>query len=366
MAARPGAGYAAASLPAASDAMSPSAMITRPIPKSGEAMPVIGLGTWQTFDVGSDAKARQPLREVVQRLVDAGGRMIDSSPMYGRAEGVTGDLVAEMVVRSKVFLATKVWATGKERGIEQVKRSATLLRSAVVDLMQIHNLVDWQTQLQTMRQMKSEGRIRYLGITHYTASALRELAHIIESDIDFVQLPYSIEGREAETELLPAAQARGVAVIVNRPFEEGGLFRRSKGRAAGMVGRDRLQELGAVLPQIHRRPPGGDLCHPGDIRPAPHGRRPRRRHRPAPRRAPAPTHARGLGRRVSALARECPIAGKALFRRPRASGTQGHPLDSRFRGNDVDMCMLPRCGSACQAQKFCSAVGLAWSEPSSR
>ena len=196
-------------------------------------MPVIGLGTWQTFDVGSDAAARQPLRDVVQRLVEAGGRMIDSSPMYGRAEGVTGDLVAEMGVRQKVFLATKVWTSGKARGLEQMNRSAALLRSDVVDLMQIHNLVDWRTQLQTMRQMKAEGRIRYLGITHYTASALTELARIIESehDIDFVQLPYSIESREAETRLLPVAQARGVAVIVNRPFEEGGLFRRAKGRA---------------------------------------------------------------------------------------------------------------------------------------
>ena len=213
--------------------MSKSAMITRPIPRSGEAMPVIGLGTWQTFDVGSDAAARQPLRDVVQRLVEAGGRMIDSSPMYGRAEGVTGDLVAEMGVRQKVFLATKVWTSGKARGLEQMKRSAALLRSDVVDLMQIHNLVDWQTQLQSMRQMKEEGRLRYLGITHYTESALGELQRIIESerDIDFVQLPYSIESRAAETRLLPAAQARGVAVIVNRPFEEGGLFRRAKGRA---------------------------------------------------------------------------------------------------------------------------------------
>ena len=229
------AAVASRAAPAASegDAMSKSAMITRPIPRSGEAMPVIGLGTWQTFDVGSDAAARQPLRDVVQRLVEAGGRMIDSSPMYGRAEGVTGDLVAEMGVRQKVFLATKVWTSGKARGLEQMKRSAALLRSDVVDLMQIHNLVDWQTQLQSMRQMKEEGRLRYLGITHYTESALGELQRIIESerDIDFVQLPYSIESRAAETRLLPAAQAGGVAVIVNRPFEEGGLFRRAKGRA---------------------------------------------------------------------------------------------------------------------------------------
>jgi diketogulonate reductase-like aldo/keto reductase len=221
--------------PAASDgdAMSKSAMITRPIPKSGEAMPVIGLGTWQTFDVGGGARAQQPLRQVVQLLIDSGGRMIDSSPMYGRAEGVTGELVAELGARSKVFLATKVWTSGKQRGREQMKRSAALLRSDTVDLMQIHNLVDWKTQLETMRQMKSQGRIRYLGITHYSESALPELARIIESerDIDFVQLPYSIESRAAETRLLPLAQARGVAVIVNRPFEEGGLFRRAKGRA---------------------------------------------------------------------------------------------------------------------------------------
>jgi diketogulonate reductase-like aldo/keto reductase len=208
-------------------------MITRSIPRSGEAMPVIGLGTWQTFDVGADAEARQPLRQVVQLLIDAGGRMIDSSPMYGRAEAVTGELVARLGARQKVFLATKVWTSGRERGIEQMKRSAQLLRSDVIDLMQIHNLVDWQTQLASMRQMKEEGRIRYLGITHYTESALTELARIIESerDIDFVQLPYSIESRAAETRLLPVAQARGVAVIVNRPFEEGGLFRRAKGRA---------------------------------------------------------------------------------------------------------------------------------------
>ena len=221
--------------PAASegDAMSKSAMITRAIPRSGEAMPVIGLGTWQTFDVGGDAAARQPLRQVVQRLIDGGGRMIDSSPMYGRAEGVTGDLVAELGARSKVFLATKVWTSGKERGIEQMRRSAALFRSDVVDLMQIHNLVDWRTQLASMRRMKDEGRIRYLGITHYTESALPELQRIIESEgaIDFVQLPYSIESRAAETRLLPLAQARGVAVIVNRPFEEGGLFRRAKRRA---------------------------------------------------------------------------------------------------------------------------------------
>jgi diketogulonate reductase-like aldo/keto reductase len=224
------------------EAMSTRAMIARPIPSSGEAMPMIGLGTWQTFDVGGDAKARRPLRQVVRLLIDAGGRMIDSSPMYGRAEAVTGDLVAELGVRQKTFLATKVWTTGRERGIEQMRRSAALLRSDVVDLMQIHNLVDWKTQLATLREMKERGRIRYIGITHYTESALAELARILDSEpgIDFVQLPYSIESRAAEARLLPVAEARRVAVIVNRPFEEGALFRRAKGRAlpdwAGEIG----------------------------------------------------------------------------------------------------------------------------------
>ncbi len=213
--------------------MTRSSMITRSIPATGEAMPVIGLGTWQTFDVGEGEAARQRLRQVLQLLIDAGGRMIDSSPMYGRAEAVTGDLVAAMGVRPKTFLATKVWTTGRERGIEQMRRSAELLRKDVIDLMQIHNLVDWRAHLPTLRQMKADGRIRYIGITHYTAGALAELARLIESepDIDFVQLGYSIASRDAESRLLPVAEARRVAVIVNQPFEEGALFRRVRGRA---------------------------------------------------------------------------------------------------------------------------------------
>ena len=213
--------------------MTSSPMRTRPIPTTGEAMPVIGLGTWQTFDVGDDSAARQRLRQVLQLLLDAGGRMIDSSPMYGRAESVTGDLLAAMGARPKAFLATKVWTTGRERGIEQMRRSAELLRTNVIDLMQIHNLVDWPTHLPTLRQMKADGRIRYIGVTHYTPGALADLARLLESepDIDFVQLGYSIASRDAESRLLPVAEARRVAVIVNQPFEEGALFRRVRGRA---------------------------------------------------------------------------------------------------------------------------------------
>ncbi len=209
-----------------------STIITRPIPSSGEAMPVIGLGTSQTFDVGADERARQPLRAVLQAFVDAGGRIIDSSPMYGRAEAVTGDLVAELAVRPRVFLATKVWTSGREAGIAQMRRSAELLRSDVIDLMQIHNLLDWRTHLATLRRMKDDGRIRYIGLTHYTTGALAELARILASEpgIDFVQCAYSLGIRAAETALLPIAAERKVAVIVNRPFEDGALFRRVRGR----------------------------------------------------------------------------------------------------------------------------------------
>jgi len=207
-------------------------MLTRSIPSTGEAMPVIGLGTWRAFDVGADAAARQPLREVVQLLIEAGGRMIDSSPMYGRAEAATGDILAELPPDPRAFLATKVWTTGRERGIEQMRQSAKLLRTEVIDLMQIHNLVDWRTHLASLRRMKDEGRIRYIGITHYTTGALPELARILagEPGIDFVQLGYSLATRAAEAELLPIAAAHGVAAIVNQPLERGDLFRRVRGR----------------------------------------------------------------------------------------------------------------------------------------
>jgi diketogulonate reductase-like aldo/keto reductase len=208
-------------------------MLTRPIPSTGEMMPVIGLGTWRAFDVETDATAGRPLREVLRLFLDAGGRIIDSSPMYGRAEAVTGDLLAELAARPRAFLATKVWTTGRERGIEQTQRSAQLLRADVIDLMQIHNLVDWRTHLATLRRMKEEGRIRYIGITHYTTGALSELARILadEPGIDFVQLGYSLATRAAESQILPVAASRGVAVIANQPLERGDIFRRVRGRA---------------------------------------------------------------------------------------------------------------------------------------
>jgi diketogulonate reductase-like aldo/keto reductase len=208
-------------------------MRSRAIPSSGEMMPVVGLGTWPVFDVGEGEAARRPLRKVARLLLDSGARIIDSSPMYGRAEAVTGDLLAELQARPSAFLATKVWTTGRDNGIAQMRRSACLLRTEVIDLMQIHNLVDWRTHLATLRRMKDEGTIRYIGITHYTDRALGDLAHILDSEpgIDFVQCGYSLAARADERDLLQVAAARGIAVIVNQPLGQGGLMRRVRGRA---------------------------------------------------------------------------------------------------------------------------------------
>jgi diketogulonate reductase-like aldo/keto reductase len=208
-------------------------MLMKPIPSTGEQMPVVGLGTWPVFDVGTDETARRPLREVVRLLVETGGAMIDTSPMYGRSEGVVGDLVADLGLRDKVFLATKVWISGRERGTEQMARSARLMQASVIDLMQIHNLVDWRSHLATLRDMKADGRLRYIGITHYTTGSLSELARILDTEdgIDFVQCGYSLATREAEKRLFPVCAARGVAVIINQPLERGTLFRAVRGKA---------------------------------------------------------------------------------------------------------------------------------------
>jgi diketogulonate reductase-like aldo/keto reductase len=204
-------------------------LLVRPIPSSGERIPVIGLGTWRTFDVGGTAE-RAPLREVLQRFVALGGRVIDSSPMYGNAESVVGDLAAEEKVTDTLFLATKVWTSGRDAGIKQMEQSVQRLRTRRLDLMQIHNLVDWRTHLRTLREWKQAGRVRYAGLTHYTASAHDDLEQALRAEpVDFVQVNYSIGERDAERRLLPFARERGVAVLVNRPFSEGGLFRRVRG-----------------------------------------------------------------------------------------------------------------------------------------
>jgi diketogulonate reductase-like aldo/keto reductase len=217
------------------------ALLARPIPGSGEKLPAVGLGTWRTFDVGAAPPERAPLRDVLARFVALGGRVIDSSPMYGAAEAVAGELAAELRLHGSLFVATKVWTTGREAGIAQMERSLRQLRVPRLDLMQVHNLVDWRTHLRTLREWKQAGRIRYVGVTHYTAGAYGELEQVLRSEaLDFVQVNYSLAEREAERRVLPLAQERGIAVLVNRPFAEGGIFQRVRGQAlppwAGDIG----------------------------------------------------------------------------------------------------------------------------------
>ena len=227
-----GASAAGLALPTITRALSESStMLTRTIPSSGEKLPVIGLGTWRTFDVDLTTDNRTQLEEVLSLFVKLGARVIDSSPMYGRAEDVIGDLVQTQGIRDKVFLATKVWTRGKENGIKSMERSMALLRPKQIDLMQVHNLLDVQTHLATLREWKEQGRIRYLGITHYEAGAFPDVEKIMRSEkLDFVQINYSLMERDAEARVLPLAQERGVAVIVNRPFGAGDLFDKVRSR----------------------------------------------------------------------------------------------------------------------------------------
>jgi diketogulonate reductase-like aldo/keto reductase len=221
---------AAAALPARAGAA--PQMLSRPIPASGETIPVVGLGTWRVFDVGGAQAERAPLRDVLKSLVELGGRVVDSSPMYGAAESVVGDLAGELAITDKLFLATKVWTSGRDAGVAQMEQSIKRLRARQLDLNQIHNLLDWRTHLKTLREWKAAGRIRYLGVTHYTSSAYDELERVLRAEaLDFVQVNYSLGEREAERRILPLARDRGVAVLANRPFAEGGLFQRVRAQA---------------------------------------------------------------------------------------------------------------------------------------
>ncbi len=210
----------------------PAGILRRPIPRSGEQLPAVGLGTWQTFDVGAGAQERAPLQEVLSQFVELGGRVIDSSPMYGQSESVAGDIAAKLGVREKLFIATKVWTRGRGAGIEQMTASMQRLQAQPIDLMQVHNLVDAQTHLETLRRWKEAGRVRYLGVTHYRVDAFDELAALIENEaLDFVQLNYSIMTPAAEKGLLPIAAANKTAVLVNRPFEGADWFAKTRGKS---------------------------------------------------------------------------------------------------------------------------------------
>jgi diketogulonate reductase-like aldo/keto reductase len=218
-----------------------ASMTRRPVPRTGELLPAIGLGTWQTFDAGKSASQLAPLRDVLREFVRLGGAVIDSSPMYGESERVVGDLATDLGVHRQLFLATKVWTTGRDAGIRQMEQSFRLLRAERIDLMQVHNLVDWRTHLATLRQWREQGRVRYIGVTHYTKSAYDDVARVLETeDLDFVQLNYSIAERDAETRLLSLAAARRVAVLVNRPLAAGALFSKVRGKPlpkwAGEIG----------------------------------------------------------------------------------------------------------------------------------
>jgi diketogulonate reductase-like aldo/keto reductase len=205
-------------------------LITRRIPSTGEELPVLGLGTSGPFEVGSTPAARDPLKEVLEAFFAAGAKLIDTSPMYSTAEGVLGDLLTP-AMQSKVFLATKVWTRGERDGVQQMTKSGELLKHPKLDLIQVHNLLDLDTHLKTLRKWKEEGRVRYIGITHYTVSSQSDLAKIIEREkLDFVQLNYSAGTPDAEQRLLPLAADKGVAVLVNRPFEDGKMFEAVKGK----------------------------------------------------------------------------------------------------------------------------------------
>jgi diketogulonate reductase-like aldo/keto reductase len=208
-----------------------SSMLSRAIPTTGEMLPVIGLGTWNVFDVELDAESEKRLGNVLTLFVKLGGRLIDSSPMYGRAEEVVGTLAAKVGIRDRLFLATKVWTRGKQSGIDSMERSMSRLQANKIDLMQVHNLVDLSTQLATMREWKAQARFRYIGITHYNSTAFEAVEKALTAEqVDFLQINYSIMEREAESRILPLALERKVAVIINRPFGGGDLFSRVRAK----------------------------------------------------------------------------------------------------------------------------------------
>lgn len=205
--------------------------ILKPIPSTGEELPVIGLGTSRVFEVGPGDFEREGPGEVLQTLAGVPNSMMDTSPMYGSAETVVGDLAAALGVRDRLFFATKVWIQGREQGIAQMQESMRRLRTDRLDLIQVHNLVDTATHLRTLRDWKEEGRVRYIGITHYHAGAHDSLMRVMQREqLDFVQVNYSLLEPEAQDRLLPLAQEKGIAIIANRPFARGQLFRVTKGK----------------------------------------------------------------------------------------------------------------------------------------
>lgn len=210
---------------------SKEAVLKRVIPSSGQLLPVVGLGTWQTFDVGHATKEMIKLVQVLTEMNKLGGSVIDSSPMYGSSEEVVGKLTRKANLQDDFFYATKVWTKGKEAGIHQMDNSFRLMKREQMDLMQIHNLVDWKVHVKTLKSWKEKGKIKYWGITHYTDNAHLKLGEIIKAERpDFVQFNYSMLSRNAESSLFNSIEKNQTAVLINRPFESGNLFRITKGK----------------------------------------------------------------------------------------------------------------------------------------
>ena len=282
------AGAAAGALTGA--AQSATELTTRPIPSSGERLPVVGIGT-NRYRAGPESEIA-PLRETLKTFAAAGGKVIDTAPIYSSSEVVLGELVAGLGIRNQLFIATKVYASGRAAGIDDMDASFKRLRTGRIDLIQVHSLSDTVTQLATMREGKAKGRYRYVGVTTSRDSQYPEMEAVLQKEkLDFVQVDSSIENRMAAGRILPLALERGVATLINLPFGRASLFSGARQIAPAVGRRIRLPELGAVLPQVRHRPPGRDLCHPRD---APAGAR-RRQPWSRPRAAARPGNAQKNG-----------------------------------------------------------------------
>lgn len=206
-------------------------LIMRPIPKTGELLPVVGLGTYRTFDVGADDSEREPLRQVTQEFFNLGGRLVDSSPRYGPAEAAFGEVLENISNAGNIFAATKVSADGLEDGLRQMRESPEKMGVERIDLMQIHNLRDWKTHMPVLKAWKDEGRFRYIGISASNVELYEEYVRVMRSEpLDFIQINYSVAERASEVTILPLAQDLGMAVLINRPFVAGALFREVAGK----------------------------------------------------------------------------------------------------------------------------------------
>ncbi len=209
----------------------PSEQLKRTIPSTGELVPAVGLGTYTVFDINASDAGRTPLADVLRLFVQSGGRVVDCSPMYGSAERILGEIASEAGVTHSLFWATKVWTGGRDAGARQMDNSFRLFRTGVIYLMQVHNLLDWETHITTLKAWKEQGRIRYIGVTHYSTSSFPMIERIMtEARPDFIQIYYSLATRHAEARLLPSARDLGVAVIANRPLETSDLFNRVRGK----------------------------------------------------------------------------------------------------------------------------------------